>query len=390
MAPLLKIGDFVQVQPLAGNPPKPGEILAYQRDGQTVVHRLLAHYPGWLLTKGDRSACADPPVSPEGVIGKVVWVKRRDTLKPVAVTPTLPQRLRSRADRWRAQLGSAPHSYRWRRKLSISLRLCDLPIMLLLPTELRSLDFLEACQPWREEGSPFNPWIVEVSRQPLFMAPRMDGSPATAAHYQLEIQADARQLRMQGKQFAAYIQWRRKMGRLLLGRRDHSGSMQNALRVLLAYLLSESNGMLLHASGVVVNGEAYVFFGRSGSGKSTVAALSKSLGYQVLSDDLIALRKLPNGYFVYGLPFKGSHPEAVVSPGRYPLAGIFHLQKSDEVTLSPLQPGRAVGQLLSCLPFFHQDSHAMTRMLPLVSDLILGCGGYELSFRADASFWELL
>lgn len=63
------------------------------------------------------------------------------------------------------------------------------------------------------------------------------------------------------------------------------------------YLLGSCMGALLmqrkifplHGSAVVINGKAYAFIGDSGAGKSTLASAFLKLGYQLLSDDVIAV-----------------------------------------------------------------------------------------------------
>src|SRR3982074_221945 len=51
-------------------------------------------------------------------------------------------------------------------------------------------------------------------------------------------------------------------------------ALDSLLRVLLSWKLASRFGFLLHAATAVRAGKAYVFIGRSGAGKSTVASLS--------------------------------------------------------------------------------------------------------------------
>lgn len=72
------------------------------------------------------------------------------------------------------------------------------------------------------------------------------------------------------------------------------GSDQDKIRL---YILGTCMGALLmqrkilplHGSAIAINGKAYVFIGRSGAGKSTLASALLSKGYQLLSDDVIAV-----------------------------------------------------------------------------------------------------
>jgi hypothetical protein len=72
------------------------------------------------------------------------------------------------------------------------------------------------------------------------------------------------------------------------------------LRVLLmgrmmAFLLRQRGWLPLHASGIEIQGQAVLFLGASGSGKSTTAAAFHARGYQVITDDVGAVRIVDGG-----------------------------------------------------------------------------------------------
>ena len=80
--------------------------------------------------------------------------------------------------------------------------------------------------------------------------------------------------------------------------------------VMIAYLLATAgNGtLLIHASSVMLDGKAYLFQGKSGTGKSTHAALwTRYLpGAELLNDDHPVIRFTPDGVAtVYGSPWSG-------------------------------------------------------------------------------------
>ena len=54
----------------------------------------------------------------------------------------------------------------------------------------------------------------------------------------------------------------------------HEYALDSLLRILLTAILLPQRGFLLHAASAVRDGRAYIFVGRSGSGKSTIASLS--------------------------------------------------------------------------------------------------------------------
>jgi hypothetical protein len=58
----------------------------------------------------------------------------------------------------------------------------------------------------------------------------------------------------------------------------------------------------LHATTVVVNGEAVALLGNSGFGKSSLAACFLATGHRVLTDDLLVLQSFGDGFMAYPGP----------------------------------------------------------------------------------------
>lgn len=68
------------------------------------------------------------------------------------------------------------------------------------------------------------------------------------------------------------------------------------------------DGMVIHASAVSLDGEAYLFSAKSGVGKSTHAALwLEFFGNRahIVNDDKPALRLINGSFFVFGTPWSG-------------------------------------------------------------------------------------
>lgn len=72
------------------------------------------------------------------------------------------------------------------------------------------------------------------------------------------------------------------------------------------FLLLQSRGVVLHALGVMVDGEAHLFCGPSGVGKTTLGRLIKNAGIgTILSDDRIIVRQKGATFYAYGTPWNG-------------------------------------------------------------------------------------
>ena len=95
-------------------------------------------------------------------------------------------------------------------------------------------------------------------------------------------------------------------------------------------LLPDHNGLMLHASAVVVDGYAYLFSAPSGTGKSTHTSLwLQKFGSDayLLNDDKPAIRVLADGVYAYGTPFSGKYD--LSRNTRVPIRGIAFLERSD-------------------------------------------------------------
>lgn len=106
-------------------------------------------------------------------------------------------------------------------------------------------------------------------------------------------------------------------------------------------------GMMIHASAVMMDGYAYLFAAPSGTGKSTHTQLwQKKFGdkAQILNDDKPALRFENGRWYAYGTPWSGK--TALNIPARVPLAGICYLLRGEENHIVPMGGKEAIYSLL--------------------------------------------
>lgn len=89
------------------------------------------------------------------------------------------------------------------------------------------------------------------------------------------------------------------------------------------------DGMMLHASAVELDGQAYLFSAPSGTGKSThtegwLRAFEKA---NIVNDDKPAIRKIDGRHYAFGTPFSGKH-DISLNEG-YPIKGICFLDRGE-------------------------------------------------------------
>ncbi len=159
------------------------------------------------------------------------------------------------------------------------------------------------------------------------------------------------------------------------------------LRVVYAIMVFEFGGLLFHAAGIVRKGQAYIFFGHSGSGKTTVARLSPQ--DVVLNDDLLLLIPREDGWQAYATPFWNPsqiHPHR----NHAPLKGFFHLVQDQSVFLRSISKGKALAHMVSCVPVIASDPSRSGKVLERCSTLLALVPSFDLHFLPDNTFWQAI
>ena len=153
--------------------------------------------------------------------------------------------------------------------------------------------------------------------------------------------------------------------------------------------LLEYNGMYLHSSTVVADGNAYSFSAPCGTGKSTHTALwLKLLGERayIINDDKAAIRKTEDGYRVYGTPFSGKHDISVNTSA--PLKGICFVEQAENNSIEPVDIDDAVRLLIS-QTLRPSNADRMVMMCDFIDGLVRDIPVYRLRCNMDIEAAEL-
>ena len=133
--------------------------------------------------------------------------------------------------------------------------------------------------------------------------------------------------------------------------------------LMIAYMIATAdNGtLLIHSATVIHEGKAYLFQGKSGTGKSTHASLwTKNIeGAELLNDDNPVIRFTPEGVpTVYGSPWSGkTHCYRNLYA---PIGAFVRIVRDEENRLQSLTPLRAYASLTTSvlfLPFLGKTLH---------------------------------
>ncbi len=143
--------------------------------------------------------------------------------------------------------------------------------------------------------------------------------------------------------------------------------------------------VLFHGSVIAVDGIAYLFTAKSGTGKSTHTRLWRQMFGEravMVNDDKPLLRITDDGVTVYGTPWNGKH-----GLGRNmaaPLRAVCVLERGKENEIHSVESREIYPMLLQQI-YRPADPLAMGKMLALVDRLTSGVKFYRLACNMDPS-----
>lgn len=155
--------------------------------------------------------------------------------------------------------------------------------------------------------------------------------------------------------------------------------INNALMVMYALATAEKHTALFHSSVVSYKGRAYMFLGKSGTGKSTHSSLWLKYieGTELVNDDNPVVRYLDDGSIcVYGSPWSGKTP--CYRNVSYPLGAIVDLSQAPKNVIRRFRPIEAYAALIASISGKRWDSK-----------LAEGLHETENLLATNASVWHL-
>ena len=168
----------------------------------------------------------------------------------------------------------------------------------------------------------------------------------------------------------------------------HSLTLFSTDQILLARILADREGCYLHSSGVILDGNGLLFVGHSDAGKSTIATMLRGKT-ELLCDDRNIVRRLTEGYKVYGTWSHGDLPD--VSPSSAPLKAILFLEQAPENRLIPLDNRKEITRrLLACLIKPFETTAWWDKTLSLVEKMAREVPCYVLKFDKSGDVVDLI
>ncbi len=187
----------------------------------------------------------------------------------------------------------------------------------------------------------------------------------------------------------ASISFTERRADLALECSDPLAELEYFVRIVLALLVDEAGGLLLHAAGVLAEGQAWLFTGQSGSGKTTVVSLLPEL--VALGDDLLIVKPVGSEWVAYGTPFwnvdtQTRHGQTANAP----IGGIFRLVQAKATYTEPVSMAVASAELLANCPVLNGDPARVAHVLARCRTLAQAVTVRRLYFLKDRSFLPLV
>lgn len=134
-------------------------------------------------------------------------------------------------------------------------------------------------------------------------------------------------------------------------------ALSSLIRVAYAQAILRHDAVSIHASAVCCNGQAYLFMGKSGTGKSTHSSLwiENIPGTKLLNDDNPTVRILNGKAYAYGSPWSGK--TACYKNVSFPVGGMVRLKQAPENSFQQQEGADAFVTLYPGCSLIARDEH---------------------------------
>ena len=166
---------------------------------------------------------------------------------------------------------------------------------------------------------------------------------------------------------------------------DYNPFLRFGLWFMYGIAASQHSVAAVHSSTIVYKGQAVMFLGESGTGKSTHTKLWRENieGATLLNDDSPFIGFVDGEPAVYGSPWSGKTP--CYKDECYPLRAIVRLSQAPHNKIQRLKGARAIGALLPSLPpAFAYDELLKERMFDILTKVLAKTEVYHLECLPNA------
>jgi hypothetical protein len=205
-----------------------------------------------------------------------------------------------------------------------------------------------------------------------------------ASDEDVRVRRDGEEWLLQRGDFRARLDPRTGRGSVLQNSNPYS--LDSVMRILHSLILAERGGFLLHAASAICDGQAYLFSGVSGAGKTTMTRLAPP-DVTLLTDEISYLRPTADGYAAFGTPFAGELARSGENCSA-PISALFFLEQGPDNRIDELSSTQAVRRLMRNILFFAEDPELVNKLFATACNFVSKVPVRRLTFYPDAKVWE--
>ena len=161
-------------------------------------------------------------------------------------------------------------------------------------------------------------------------------------------------------------------------------ALSNAMMLLYTFRTNPYDTLMVHASVISNGGGAYMFLGRSGTGKSTHSRLwlENIEGSVLLNDDNPVIRIIGDDVIVYGTPWSGKTP--CYKNESLPLKAVVRLSQAPYNKINRLPALQSYASLMPACSCMRWDSASTEALHKTVEKVIMKVKGWHLECLPDS------
>ena len=168
-----------------------------------------------------------------------------------------------------------------------------------------------------------------------------------------------------------------------IGPRATMFQVNTSLMIMFTFVGAMKGSLLLHSSVIRHEGEANLFFGVSGTGKSTHSRLWLTYvkGADLMNDDNPVIRFEDGRLVAYGTPWSGK--TLCYRNVKAPVRAMVRLEQAPENTITRLYLLEAYASVIAACSTIRWDSSVMDKIIPVVERVANEVPCWQLSCRPD-------
>ena len=165
-------------------------------------------------------------------------------------------------------------------------------------------------------------------------------------------------------------------------------AIDSVLRIIHSLILAKQGGFLLHAASAIRGGQASLFAGVSGAGKTTISRLAPS-DATLLTDEISYVIRGEQAYCACGTPFAGELARVGENVSA-PIKAVFLLEKGPDNRIEAVSEAEAVRSLLRHVLFFADDGALVNEVFRSVCEFVNQVPVRRLIFVPDERVWNII